>query len=47
MSLTAAKGTLGYMAPKIYYKKIGVISNKTDIYNFGMLLMEMLEKGKF
>nr|XP_027076286.1 LEAF RUST 10 DISEASE-RESISTANCE LOCUS RECEPTOR-LIKE PROTEIN KINASE-like 2.2 isoform X2 [Coffea arabica] len=40
-TLTAARGTLGYMAPELFYKKIGRVSHKTDVYSYGMLLMEM------
>ncbi|XP_028095329.1 rust resistance kinase Lr10-like [Camellia sinensis] len=40
-SLTAARGTMGYMAPELFYKNIGGISYKADVYSFGMLLMEM------
>ncbi|GLT61339.1 hypothetical protein SLA2020_340550 [Shorea laevis] len=42
VSLTAVRGTLGYMAPELFYKKIGGISYKADVYSFGMLLMEMV-----
>ncbi|KAF8020148.1 hypothetical protein BT93_G0756 [Corymbia citriodora subsp. variegata] len=41
MSLTIARGTLGYMAPKLFYKDIGGVSYKADVYSFGMLLMEL------
>ncbi|KAL3497745.1 hypothetical protein ACH5RR_040477, partial [Cinchona calisaya] len=41
VSLTAIRGTLGYMAPELFYKNIGAISSKADIYSFGMLLFEM------
>ncbi|XP_056165126.1 LEAF RUST 10 DISEASE-RESISTANCE LOCUS RECEPTOR-LIKE PROTEIN KINASE-like 2.8 [Syzygium oleosum] len=41
VSLTAARGTLGYMAPELFYKDIGGVSYKADVYSFGMLLMEM------
>ncbi|KAK3415686.1 hypothetical protein EUGRSUZ_H01576 [Eucalyptus grandis] len=41
VSLTAARGTLGYMAPELFYKDIGGISYKADLYSFGMMLMEM------
>ncbi|KAL3497739.1 hypothetical protein ACH5RR_040471 [Cinchona calisaya] len=41
VSLTAIRGTLGYMAPELFYKNIGAISYKADIYSFGMLLLEM------
>ncbi|KAK7385004.1 hypothetical protein VNO78_30711 [Psophocarpus tetragonolobus] len=39
--LTAARGTLGYMAPELFYQNIGGVSYKVDVYSFGMLLMEM------
>nr|KYP72155.1 putative receptor-like protein kinase At5g39030 family [Cajanus cajan] len=39
--LTGARGTLGYMAPELFYQNIGKISYKADVYSFGMLLMEM------
>ncbi|KAL3714391.1 hypothetical protein ACJRO7_006335 [Eucalyptus globulus] len=46
VSLTAARGTLGYMAPELFYRSIGNISYKADVYNFGMLLMEMASRRK-
>ncbi|GMP67756.1 hypothetical protein CsSME_00027637 [Camellia sinensis var. sinensis] len=39
--VTAARGTMGYMAPELLYKNIGRVSYKVDVYSFGMLLMEM------
>ncbi|CAL8119273.1 unnamed protein product [Prunus armeniaca] len=44
--LTAARGTMGYMAPELFYKNIGGVSHKADVYSFGMLLMEMGSKRK-
>ncbi|KAG6700630.1 hypothetical protein I3842_08G121400, partial [Carya illinoinensis] len=44
--LTRARGTFGYMAPEMLYKNIGGVSYKADVYNFGMLLMEMASKRK-
>ncbi|KAI8565007.1 hypothetical protein RHMOL_Rhmol03G0227000 [Rhododendron molle] len=41
ITMTAARGTLGYMAPELFYKNIGGVSYKADIYSFGMLLMEL------
>ena len=41
VSLTAARGTLGYMAPELFYKNIGGVSYKANVYSFGMLLLEM------
>ncbi|VVA27307.1 PREDICTED: rust resistance kinase Lr10 [Prunus dulcis] len=43
LTLTAARGTIGYIAPELFYKNIGV-SSKADIYSFGMLLMEIAGK---
>ncbi|KAF8020213.1 hypothetical protein BT93_G0804 [Corymbia citriodora subsp. variegata] len=41
VSMTVARGTLGYMAPELFYKTIGGVSCKADVYSFGKLLMEM------
>jgi serine/threonine protein kinase len=46
VSLTAARKTLRYMAPELFYKNIGGVSYKTDVYSFGMLLMEMANRRK-
>lgn len=46
VSLTAARGTMGYMAPELFYKNIGGVSNKADVYSYGMLLMEMASRRK-
>nr|XP_034892570.1 rust resistance kinase Lr10-like isoform X2 [Populus alba] len=45
-SLTAARGTIGYMAPELFYKNIGRVSYKADVYSFGMLLLEMAGRRK-
>ncbi|KAL8534554.1 hypothetical protein ACS0TY_010534 [Phlomoides rotata] len=44
--LTAARGTMGYMAPEMFYKNVGGVSYKADVYSFGMLLMEMASRRK-
>ncbi|RDX99908.1 Rust resistance kinase Lr10, partial [Mucuna pruriens] len=46
VTMTAARGTIGYMAPELFYKNIGRISHKADVYSFGMLLMEMANKKR-
>ncbi|XP_019195121.1 PREDICTED: rust resistance kinase Lr10-like isoform X2 [Ipomoea nil] len=46
VTLTAARGTVGYMAPELFYKNIGGVSYKADVYSFGMLLMEMASKRR-
>ncbi|XP_065869215.1 LEAF RUST 10 DISEASE-RESISTANCEUS RECEPTOR-LIKE PROTEIN KINASE-like 2.8 [Euphorbia lathyris] len=45
-SVTAAKGTIGYMAPEFFYKNIGSVSYKADVYSFGMLLLEIAGRRK-
>ncbi|XP_040369692.1 rust resistance kinase Lr10-like [Rosa chinensis] len=42
----AARGTMGYIAPELFYKNIGGVSYKADVYSFGMLLMEMASRRK-
>ncbi|KAL9371792.1 hypothetical protein Peur_036932 [Populus x canadensis] len=46
VSLTMARGTMGYMAPELFYKSIGGVSYKADVYSFGMLLMEIVGRRK-
>ncbi|KAF8724656.1 hypothetical protein HU200_020929 [Digitaria exilis] len=42
ITLTAARGTMGYIAPEIYSRNFGGISYKSDVYSFGMLVLEMV-----
>jgi len=42
VSMTAARGTLGYMAPEVLSRNFGNVSRKSDIYSYGMLLLEMV-----
>ncbi|XP_047314054.1 rust resistance kinase Lr10-like [Impatiens glandulifera] len=44
--LTAIRGTMGYIAPELFYRNIGGISYKADVYSFGTLLMEIAGKRK-
>lgn len=46
VNLTAARGTMGYMAPEMFYKNVGGVSYKADVYSFGMLLMEIAGRRK-
>ncbi|KAB2095490.1 hypothetical protein ES319_A01G040800v1 [Gossypium barbadense] len=46
VSLTAARGTIGYIAPELVYENLGGISYKAHVYSFGMLLMEMAGRRK-
>ncbi|WCJ41421.1 PR5-like receptor kinase [Euphorbia peplus] len=42
VSMTTAKGTVGYMAPEIFSRNFGNVSYKSDVYSFGMLVLEMV-----
>ncbi|KAK8706335.1 hypothetical protein V6N13_049904 [Hibiscus sabdariffa] len=46
LGIGRARGTLGYMAPELFYKSIGGVSYKADVYSFGMMLMEMVGRRK-
>ncbi|GKV25640.1 hypothetical protein SLEP1_g35042 [Rubroshorea leprosula] len=46
MMIQQHQRTLGYIAPELFYKNIGGISYKADVYSFGMLLMEMVGRRK-
>ncbi|XXG78199.1 hypothetical protein AAC387_Pa08g2188 [Persea americana] len=41
VSMTAAKGTMGYIAPEVFSRNFGNVSHKSDVYSFGMMLLEM------
>ena len=40
--MTTTKGTVGYIAPKVFSRNFGSVSYKLDIYSFGILLLEMV-----
>ncbi|CAN4085755.1 unnamed protein product [Withania somnifera] len=40
------RGTMSLMAPELFYKNIGGVSYKADVYNYGMLLLEMVGRRK-
>ncbi|KAK9293029.1 hypothetical protein L1049_021013 [Liquidambar formosana] len=42
VSMTVARGTIGYIAPEVLSRNFGNVSYKSDIYSFGMLLLEMV-----
>ena len=42
VTLTAARGTMGYIAPELYSRNFGGVSHKSDVYSFGMLVLEMV-----
>jgi serine/threonine protein kinase len=42
VSITTARGTLGYIAPEVFSRNFGNVSSKVDVYSFGVLLLEIV-----
>ncbi|KAJ8486489.1 hypothetical protein OPV22_018974 [Ensete ventricosum] len=41
ISMAAARGSFGYIAPEVVSRSIGVVSSKSDVYSYGMMVLEM------
>ncbi|KAJ0824584.1 putative glycerophosphodiester phosphodiesterase, protein kinase RLK-Pelle-LRK10L-2 family [Helianthus annuus] len=46
VSMLEARGTIGYIAPEVFNKSIGGVSHKSDVYSYGMLILEMVGGNK-
>ncbi|XP_042375480.1 LEAF RUST 10 DISEASE-RESISTANCE LOCUS RECEPTOR-LIKE PROTEIN KINASE-like 2.5 isoform X2 [Zingiber officinale] len=42
ISTMAMRGTPGYIAPELFSRSFGVISSKSDVYSYGMMILEMV-----
>ncbi|KAL2924646.1 PR5-like receptor kinase [Bienertia sinuspersici] len=42
VSLSEARGTVGYIAPEVFIRSFGGVSLKSDVYSYGMLVLEMV-----
>ena len=42
VSMTGMRGTVGYIAPEVFSRNFGGVSHKSDVYSYGMLVLEMI-----
>ncbi|KAL1531854.1 hypothetical protein AAHA92_31942 [Salvia divinorum] len=42
VSMLVARGTIGYIAPEVFSRNFGEVSYKSDVYSYGMLILEMV-----
>ncbi|KAG2667473.1 hypothetical protein I3760_15G116900 [Carya illinoinensis] len=42
ISMLGARGTVGYIAPEVFCRNFGRISHKSDVYSYGMMILEMI-----
>jgi len=46
VSMTCTRGTAGYIAPEVFNRYFGGVSHKSDVYSYGMLVLEMVGARK-
>ncbi|OEL20432.1 Rust resistance kinase Lr10 [Dichanthelium oligosanthes] len=46
ISIDGARGTVGYIAPEIFLQQFGGVSSKSDVYSYGMMVLEMVGERK-
>ncbi|XP_020220458.1 LEAF RUST 10 DISEASE-RESISTANCE LOCUS RECEPTOR-LIKE PROTEIN KINASE-like 2.1 [Cajanus cajan] len=42
ISMYGARGTIGYIAPEVWNRNFGGVSYKSDVYSYGMMILEMV-----
>ncbi|XP_028768266.1 LEAF RUST 10 DISEASE-RESISTANCE LOCUS RECEPTOR-LIKE PROTEIN KINASE-like 2.1 [Neltuma alba] len=42
VSILEARGTAGYIAPEVFSRNYGNVSHKSDVFSFGMVVLEMV-----
>ncbi|KAF9591597.1 hypothetical protein IFM89_004826 [Coptis chinensis] len=46
ISMLGGRGTAGYIAPEVFSRNFGGISHKSDVYSYGMMILEMVGARK-
>ncbi|TYJ99006.1 LEAF RUST 10 DISEASE-RESISTANCE LOCUS RECEPTOR-LIKE PROTEIN KINASE-like 2.4 [Cucumis melo var. makuwa] len=46
VTMTGVKGTVGFIAPEVIFRNFGKVSHKSDVYSYGMLVLEMVGARK-
>ncbi|PON38960.1 Mitogen-activated protein kinase kinase kinase [Parasponia andersonii] len=46
VSMLGARGTIGYIAPQVFSRNFGGVSYKSDVYSYGMMILEMVMGGR-
>ncbi|XP_052116186.1 receptor-like kinase TMK3 [Arachis duranensis] len=42
VSIIGTRGTPGYIAPEVFSRTFGKVSHKSDVYSYGMLILELM-----
>ncbi|CAL5033402.1 unnamed protein product [Urochloa decumbens] len=42
LSMAGMRGTIGFIAPEVFARRFGIVSTKSDVYSYGMVLLEMV-----
>ncbi|PHU01965.1 hypothetical protein BC332_27216 [Capsicum chinense] len=46
MSMLGPRGTISYTAPEMVCRNLGGVSHKSDVYSYGMMVLEMVVRKK-